>query len=236
MTLNPLTRVANEQVPPQASSKCQRTPTPATTPGSKHTRGASSGKKTFSLSQTSDELTPRWGSPSPSELSEAGFYFTGPRDAVQCFSCETAQNQWKPAEDPWVRHGRRSPSCDYVIEMRGTDFVQAIIDSVEKVKNTLTTYTRTASNSSVDKTSPEFTKMKNGLLNTQVTNLQLCSVTFFLSRRSCGKRKHLRPLAGGSILTKREELQEEEEASRGAPRRKRKSHLNCFSSLTTGCL
>ena len=236
MTLNPLTRVANEQVPPQASSKCQRTPTPATTPGSKHTRGASSGKNTFSLSPFSDELTPRWGSPSPSELSEAGFYFTGPRDAVQCFSCETAQNQWKPAEDPWVRHGRRSPSCDYVIEMRGTDFVQAIIDSVEKVKNTLTTYTRTASNSSVDKTSPEFTKMKNGLLNTQVINLQLCSVTFFLFRRSCGKQKHLRPLAGGSILTKREELQEEEEASRGAPRRKRKSHLNCFSSLTTGCL
>lgn len=109
----------------------------------------------------------RWGSPSPSELSEAGFFFTGPRDAVQCFSCETAQNQWKPAEDPWVRHGRRSPSCDYVIEMRGTDFIKAIIDSVEKVKNTLTTYTRTASNSSVDKTSPEFTKMKNGLLNTQ---------------------------------------------------------------------
>ena len=87
---------------------------------------------------------------------------------MQCFSCETAQNQWKPAEDPWVRHGRRSPSCDYVIEMRGTDFIKAIIDSVEKVKNTLTTYTRTASNSSVDKTSPEFTKMKNGLLNTQV--------------------------------------------------------------------
>ena len=92
---------------------------------------------------------------------------------MQCFSCETAQNQWKPAEDPWVRHGRRSPSCDYVIEMRGTDFIKAIIDSVEKVKNTLTTYTRTASNSSVDKASPEFTKMKNGLLNTQVLNIKL---------------------------------------------------------------
>ena len=63
--------------------------------------------------------------------------------------------------------------------MRGTDFVQAIIDSVEKVKNTLTTYTRTASNSSVDKTSPEFTKMKNGLLNTQVLNLNLSQITIF---------------------------------------------------------
>ena len=123
--------------------------------------------------ESDQKLNCRWGSPSPSELSEAGFFFTGPRDAVQCFSCETAQNQWKPAEDPWVRHGRRSPSCDYVIEMRGTDFVQAIIDSVEKVKNTLTTYTRTASNSSVDKASPEFTKMKNGLLNTQVLNINL---------------------------------------------------------------
>ena len=100
---------------------------------------------------------------------------------MQCFSCETAQNQWKPAEDPWVRHGRRSPSCDYVIEMRGTDFIKAIIDSVEKVKNTLTTYTRTASNSSVDKTSPEFTKMKNGLLNTQVVlGFQIKPVQYIL--------------------------------------------------------
>ena len=236
MKLSHFPTVANTQVPLQASCKCQRTPTPATTPGLKRTRGASSGNCFFSPPSKTDQLNQRWGSPSPSELSEAGFFFTGPRDAVQCFSCETAQNQWKPAEDPWVRHGRRSPSCDYVIEMRGTDFVQAIIDSVEKVKNTLTTYTRTASNSSVDKTSPEFTKMKNGLLNTQVLNLNLRPMIIRFFRPSCGKQKHLRPLAGDSTLTKKEELQEEEEVSKGAQRRRRKNHRNCFCFLTTGCL
>jgi hypothetical protein len=52
--------------------------------------------------------------------------------------------------------------------MRGTDFIQKIIDSVEKVKNTLTTYSRTSSNSNTAQLAEaEFTKMKNGLLNTQ---------------------------------------------------------------------
>ena len=37
-------------------------------------------------------------SPSPSQLSEAGFFFIGPRDKVQCFSCETSHKNWKPAE------------------------------------------------------------------------------------------------------------------------------------------
>ena len=35
---------------------------------------------------------------SPSQLSEAGFFFIGPRDKVQCFSCETSHKNWKPAE------------------------------------------------------------------------------------------------------------------------------------------
>ena len=164
---------------------------------------------------------------------------------MQCFSCETAQNQWKPAEDPWVRHGRRSPSCDYVIEMRGTDFIKAIIDSVEKVKNTLTTYTRTASNSSVDKTSPEFTKMKNGLLNTQVVlgfqikPVQYNTLGFQLQlihnhcRRSCARQRHLRPLAGGWIRTRSAGSPGAAGASKEPPRRRRKSRPNL---LTTGCL
>jgi len=103
----------------------------------------------------------RWVSPSPSELSEAGFYFIGPRDNVQCFSCDTAQNYWKPAEDPWVRHGRRSPSCDYVIETRGLDFISAIINKVEKVKTGLkNSYSRSNSNSSLKGTDSELTNMK----------------------------------------------------------------------------
>lgn len=44
--------------------------------------------------------------------------------------------------------------------MRGTDFIQAIIDSVEKVKNSLATYSRSGSNSSIGKQEPEFEKTK----------------------------------------------------------------------------
>ena len=87
------------------------------------------GKKLTKASPLS-HLFPRWDSPSPSQLSEAGFFFIGPRDKVQCFSCEIHQNQWIPAEvwvsdikcsfyltcfqDPWVRHTRHSPLCDYI--------------------------------------------------------------------------------------------------------------------------
>ncbi|XP_023325589.1 uncharacterized protein LOC111699210 isoform X2 [Eurytemora carolleeae] len=108
----------------------------------------------------------RWTSPSPSELAEAGFYFIGPSDCVQCFSCETCQKHWKPAEDPWVRHTRRSPSCDYVIESRGEDFIAKILSEVKQLA-----YSRSGSNTSLkgkqEDNVPEFTKMKNGLLNTQ---------------------------------------------------------------------
>jgi len=103
----------------------------------------------------------RWDSPSPSELSEAGFYFIGPRDNVQCFSCETCQNCWKPAEDPWIRHTRRSPSCDYLIETRGADFISAIINKVEKVKNgIMNSYSRSNSSTSIKGAESEFSKMK----------------------------------------------------------------------------
>jgi len=102
----------------------------------------------------------RWVSPSPSQLSEAGFFFIGPRDKVQCFSCETSHKNWKPAEDPWERHTCSSPSCDYIIETRGLDFISRMM---EKVKNgIINTYTR--SNSGKDITSKsteaEFAKMK----------------------------------------------------------------------------
>ena len=60
-----------------------------------------------------------------------------------------------------MRHGRRSPSCDYVIETRGLDFISAIINKVEKVKTGLkNSYSRSNSNSSLKGTDSELTNMK----------------------------------------------------------------------------
>ena len=60
-----------------------------------------------------------------------------------------------------MRHGRRSPSCDYVIETRGLDFISAIINKVEKVKTGLkNTYSRTNSNGSLKGADSELSNMK----------------------------------------------------------------------------
>ena len=82
-----------------------------------------------------------------------------PRKALQL------QRTFILLQDPWVRHTSRSPSCDYIIETRGHDFIAKILDEVKQLA-----YSRSNSNSSLKgkEETREFTKMKNGLLNTQV--------------------------------------------------------------------
>lgn len=67
-------------------------------------------------------------------------------------------------QDPWERHTRNSPSCDYIIETRGVDFISAILDKVEKVKNgIINTYSRSNSNNTLKDPGAketEFVKMK----------------------------------------------------------------------------
>ena len=67
-------------------------------------------------------------------------------------------------QDPWVRHTRSSPACDYIIETRGVDFISTILDKVEKVKNgIISTYTRSNSggaSSNKPGAETEFVKMK----------------------------------------------------------------------------
>ena len=73
--------------------------------------------------KTYDQSKFRWVSPSPSQLSEAGFFFIGPRDKVQCFSCETLQNQWKPAEVKTPVQSIAAPHyCSHlIVRIRGCD-------------------------------------------------------------------------------------------------------------------
>ena len=60
-----------------------------------------------------------------------------------------------------MRHTRRSPSCDYIVETRGADFISAIINKVEKVKNGLmNSYSRTSSSSSLKGAESELSQMK----------------------------------------------------------------------------
>ncbi|KAM9330964.1 baculoviral IAP repeat-containing protein 1e-like [Gastrophryne carolinensis] len=50
----------------------------------------------------------------PTVLAEAGFFFTGIRDLVQCFSCMGCLAVWEEEDDPWKEHAKWFPECEYL--------------------------------------------------------------------------------------------------------------------------
>ena len=56
-------------------------------------------------------------------LADAGFYFTGLNDCVQCLTCDVALSGWEAGEDPWIRHCQNSPSCSHLLEIKGPEWV-----------------------------------------------------------------------------------------------------------------
>ncbi|XP_071115060.1 baculoviral IAP repeat-containing protein 7-like [Haliotis cracherodii] len=65
---------------------------------------------------------------SPRDLAEAGFYFLGNLDRVQCFVCGIILRDWQPGDDPWIEHVRRSPRCNHVESVKGRPyFIQIMI-------------------------------------------------------------------------------------------------------------
>lgn len=53
----------------------------------------------------------------PTELCDAGFYYTGRDDSVKCYICECALRQWEPGDTAWGEHRKFSPNCPLVISM-----------------------------------------------------------------------------------------------------------------------
>lgn len=62
----------------------------------------------------------------PTELSEAGFFYTGYDDLVICFYCDGGLRQWDSDDDPWIEHARWFPHCAFVCKMKGTRFIATI--------------------------------------------------------------------------------------------------------------
>ncbi|NXJ11397.1 BIR7B protein, partial [Odontophorus gujanensis] len=48
------------------------------------------------------------------DLAKAGFYFVGPRDQVQCFSCGGILEDWEPGDCPIVEHLKFFPFCKFI--------------------------------------------------------------------------------------------------------------------------
>ncbi|XP_055959450.1 baculoviral IAP repeat-containing protein 2 isoform X2 [Patella vulgata] len=64
--------------------------------------------------------------PSKEQIAEAGFYYLGREDAVQCFFCAGVLKSWKDDDIPWKEHAKWFPKCPYLLRIKGEDFVHSI--------------------------------------------------------------------------------------------------------------
>ena len=62
---------------------------------------------------------PHRSSPTPAQMSAAGFFSCNVGDRVICLYCNLICQQWKPqTDDPWAIHSTLSPKCPYVMAMK----------------------------------------------------------------------------------------------------------------------
>lgn len=64
--------------------------------------------------------------PTPKELAEAGFFYSGYTDGTICFHCGKALFQWLATDNPFVEHVLLAPKCKFLEVSKGQDFVKDI--------------------------------------------------------------------------------------------------------------
>lgn len=62
----------------------------------------------------------------PQQLASAGFYYVGHSDDVKCFCCDGGLRCWEPGDDPWVEHAKWFPRCEFLIRVKGQDFISRV--------------------------------------------------------------------------------------------------------------
>lgn len=62
----------------------------------------------------------------PIELSDAGFFYTGVGDRVQCFSCGGGLKNWENDDVAWEQHAVWYPTCEYMKLIKGQKYIDAM--------------------------------------------------------------------------------------------------------------
>ncbi|XP_037697153.1 baculoviral IAP repeat-containing protein 3 [Choloepus didactylus] len=62
----------------------------------------------------------------PEQLASAGFYYMGHSDDVKCFCCDGGLRCWESGDDPWVEHAKWFPRCEYLIRIKGHEFIRRV--------------------------------------------------------------------------------------------------------------
>uniref|UniRef100_A0A3B3TKH5 E3 ubiquitin-protein ligase XIAP n=1 Tax=Poecilia latipinna TaxID=48699 RepID=A0A3B3TKH5_9TELE len=51
----------------------------------------------------------------PRDLAQAGFYYLGQADRVECFCCGNKLNNWENGDRPWEEHSTHFPNCFFIL-------------------------------------------------------------------------------------------------------------------------
>lgn len=62
----------------------------------------------------------------PVELCDAGFFYTGMGDRVQCFSCGGGLKNWEDNDVAWEQHALWYPNCEYMKLIKGQPYIDAV--------------------------------------------------------------------------------------------------------------
>jgi len=63
----------------------------------------------------------------PQQIASAGFFFLGERDRVKCWYCNGGLQNWEYEDEPWTEHAKWFPTCAYLLQKKGPDFVHRMV-------------------------------------------------------------------------------------------------------------
>ena len=78
---------------------------PCLNPANPHMREVESRSESFDQRWPSQNLQA-----TPYEIAEAGFFFLGNQDTVQCWYCNGVLHNWDADDKPWTEHAKWFPT------------------------------------------------------------------------------------------------------------------------------
>jgi len=54
-------------------------------------------------------------------------FCAGVRDRVKCFYCNGGLQNWRQNDDPWHEHAKWYPTCEFLLQQRGPEFIHNIV-------------------------------------------------------------------------------------------------------------
>lgn len=90
----------------------------------------------------------------PNVLSEAGFFYTGKGDQTICYYCGGGLKDWEESDVPWDEHAKWFNRCNYVLSIKGKEFVDKVCNKKPEQDETEVATEVTEAESATESTEP----------------------------------------------------------------------------------